>query len=114
MKPNLPHKTVSIPCEEREALQKIRNKTCVPSFLWQAIAQTNAGDDTQNLLIRKSSLNRIFSDLNLLMKANYFEKIEIQDLPDRPHLCLLRLKAISPHFHQILSQPVTNLDEKPE
>ena len=104
MKHNLPHNTFSIPCEEREALQKICNRTCVPSALWQAIAQTNAGDDTNNLLIRKSSLNRIFSDLNLLMKANYFEKIEVQDVPDRPHLCLVRLKAISPHFHQILSQ----------
>ncbi|OSM01562.1 hypothetical protein [Magnetofaba australis] len=87
-----------LPHDEREALARIRNKTCVPSLLWQRIAAAAPDGDSEPLLLRRAVIARLQPALDLLQTRGYFQQVRINAEPGKPGWAQLTLQGVSPRF----------------
>ncbi|MBF0455300.1 MAG: hypothetical protein HQL72_10855 [Magnetococcales bacterium] len=80
--------------DKREALAKIRNKSCVPSLLWQQLTATQPGEDMSPLLLRQAVCKRLTPPLLFLKEKGFFQEFDFQDVEDKPawrRLVILKL-----------------------
>ena len=91
----------AITAKERVALLKIRNKSCVPSFLWQRLEAVGSDGRTEWLLFRRGVYLRIHEELVMLQKSDWFQEIEIKPHPRKPNMLFVRILGVSPRFKSI-------------
>ncbi|MBF0621395.1 MAG: hypothetical protein HQL54_05670 [Magnetococcales bacterium] len=87
-----------------EALYKIRNKTCVPSYLWQCMIKTDCNSNTALIPMRRSTLPRIESALITLRDSGLIHDYHIEEMADESKRIGLRIIGISALFFQTVQQ----------
>jgi hypothetical protein len=101
--------------DEIAALSKIRNKTCVPSLLWQHLASTLTGNDIEPVLIRKAVYNRLQPHLTTLKNRGYFEKVVVYGVKDKSSWIKLGITGVGKKFaaHNLQRvEPVCSVNSK--
>ncbi|MBF0358299.1 MAG: hypothetical protein HQL70_06795 [Magnetococcales bacterium] len=81
-----------------EALGKIRNKTCVPSLLWQRLTSTPQGGDIKPLLLREAIYNRLIPHLEILQEQGCFTKVSVAAVDGKPGWVELSIGGITERF----------------
>lgn len=92
--------------DEVAALSKIRNKTCVPSLLWQRLASTSTGNDIEPVLMRKAIYKRILPHLTTLKNKGYFEEVVVHVAKDKPGWIELVITGVGEQFAAYKPSPL--------
>jgi hypothetical protein len=81
-----------------EALGKIRNKTCVPSLLWQRLTSTEQGGDIKPLLLREAIYNRLKPHLEILQEQGCFVGVSVEVVDGKPGWVELSISGVAERF----------------
>ncbi|MBF0194264.1 MAG: hypothetical protein HQL71_06875 [Magnetococcales bacterium] len=87
---------------EITALSKIRNKTCIPSLLWQRLTTSMVGNDIEPVLMRTSVYKRLKPHLIILKNKGYFKEVEVKDVNNKPGWVELVINGVGEKFSDIL------------
>ena len=86
--------------DEIEALSKIRNKTCVPSLLWQRLAGAGVGGEIEPLLLRRAVYGRLKKSVTFLQEQGFFSQVEICEVAEKPGWVVLKIEGVTEKFFQ--------------
>ncbi|ABK44432.1 hypothetical protein Mmc1_1924 [Magnetococcus marinus MC-1] len=87
--------------ELHDAFLKLRQKSCVPSYLWQHLRQTPSHAETQPLLMRRTTLQRIEPYLALLQQHGFISGVRTTPHGQKKGLSYTIVEGVSPDFQQV-------------
>ncbi|MBF0588469.1 MAG: hypothetical protein HQL53_05015 [Magnetococcales bacterium] len=85
---------------DAEAVRHLRNKTCVPSFLWQSLERLSLERDQVACPIGRGALARIETPLRQLQESGHL-RYSVEEGPAQPQrraTLMLRLSHLSSPF----------------
>nr|CRH05403.1 conserved protein of unknown function [Candidatus Magnetococcus massalia] len=88
----------------RQALLRLRHKTCVPSFLWQRLRGAAHDGQTLPLPLRAQVIRRMHPYLEILKQEALISEIIITPHPEKRSLQIIQIMGVSPRFQQLASR----------
>ncbi|MEG3638895.1 hypothetical protein [Magnetococcus sp. PR-3] len=99
--PNVITQPEDLPPALQEAFLKLRQKTCVPSYIWQHMRKAPAHGNSQPLLMRNSSLKRLQPYLETLQQYGYIRAVTTTPYAKKKSFCMTTIEGVDPAFQTI-------------